>query len=324
MATTINASTSAGLVSTADTSGVLQLQTAGTTALTVNTSGAIGVGTSPSYGTSGQVLTSAGSAAAPTWSTVSASPGGSTTQVQYNSSGAFAGSANMTFDGTSLTAGAFIPTSATAPANGMYLSGTNQLTIASNSTAKFTATTTESVLNGTGLPNSSGNPTVFSMSIGSSGWYASSSGANNYWNHSVNGTVYNLRYQGSTVGNITINSTNVAFVTTSDYRLKENVQPMTGALARVALLKPCTYTWKSNGEASEGFIAHELQEIVPLAVSGVKDALDEEGKIKPQGVDTSFLVATLTAAIQELSIKLDETNTANSAMAARIAALEAK
>jgi len=239
------------------------------------------------------------------WASPAASPGGSPTQVQYNNAGAFAGSANLTFDGTSLTAGAFIPSSSTAPANGVYLSAANQVTITSNSTAKFTATTSDAVLNGTALPNINSNPTAFSMSMGSNGWYASSSGANNYWNHSVNGTVYNLRYQGSTIGSIVINSTSVAYNTTSDYRLKENVQPMTGALAKVALLKPCTYTWKSNGEASEGFIAHELQEVVPLAVSGVKDALDEEGKIKPQGVDTSVLVATLTAAIQELTARLE-------------------
>lgn len=74
MASTLNAdngvlSGSAGLKSTADSSGVLALQTNGTTGLTINTSQAVGVGTSPSYGTSGQVLTSAGSAAAPTWST---------------------------------------------------------------------------------------------------------------------------------------------------------------------------------------------------------------------------------------------------------------
>ena len=54
-------------------------------------------------GTAGQALTSGGSGVAPTWTTISATPGGSTTQVQYNSSGAFAGSANMTFSGTALT-----------------------------------------------------------------------------------------------------------------------------------------------------------------------------------------------------------------------------
>jgi hypothetical protein len=67
----------------------------------------------------------------------------------------------------------------------------------------------------------------------------------------------------------------------------------------VAQLKPCTYTWKDGGEQAEGFIAHELQEVVPHAVVGDKDAVNEDGSIKPQSIDTSFLVATLTAAIQE-------------------------
>jgi hypothetical protein len=73
MASSINASTSGagGVITTADNTGILQLQTAGVTAVTVNASSALGVGTSPSYGTSGQVLTSAGTGAAPTWSTIS-------------------------------------------------------------------------------------------------------------------------------------------------------------------------------------------------------------------------------------------------------------
>jgi hypothetical protein len=54
-----------------------------------------------------------------------------------------------------------------------------------------------------------------------------------------------------------------------------------------------------DGSAGQGFIAHELQEVVPDCVTGTKDAVDENGNIRPQGVDTSFLVATLTAAIQE-------------------------
>mgnify|MGYP003339735365 CR=1 FL=1 len=110
MASTLNAdngvvSGAAGLKSTGDGSGILALQTNGTTSLSINTSQALGVGSTPSYGTSGQVLTSAGSGAAPTWSAAPVtSPGGSTTQVQFNSSGSFAGSANLTFDGTTLTA----------------------------------------------------------------------------------------------------------------------------------------------------------------------------------------------------------------------------
>lgn len=97
----------------------------------------------------------------------------------------------------------------------------------------------------------------------------------------------------------------VQYITSSDYRLKENIAPMTGALAKVAQLKPCTYTWKLDGSNGQGFIAHELQEIVPRAVSGEKDAVDADGNIKPQGIDASYLVATLTAAIQELKTELD-------------------
>ena len=117
------------------------------------------------------------------------------------------------------------------------------------------------------------------------------------------------------IGSITTTASATAYNTSSDYRLKEDVQPMTGALARVAALKPVTYKWKVDGSDGEGFIAHELAEVVPDAVTGEKDAVNEDGSIKPQGIDTSFLVATLTAAIQELKAELDATK-------AKVAALE--
>jgi hypothetical protein len=134
-----------------------------------------------------------------------------------------------------------------------------------------------------------------------------------------------LNQDNTVVGSIVNNSGGTAFNTTSDYRLKENVAPMTGALATVSALKPCTYTWKADGAAGQGFIAHELQAIVPDAVSGAKDATEtytddngvEQTRPKYQGVDTSYLVATLTAAIQELKAELDTTK-------ARLAALEAQ
>jgi hypothetical protein len=123
------------------------------------------------------------------------------------------------------------------------------------------------------------------------------------------------RNSTTTVGSIQLSTTNTSYVTSSDYRLKEDVQPMVGALAKVAALKPVTYKWKSTGEASEGFIAHELAEVCPDAVSGEKDAVDDDGNIVPQGIDTSFLVATLTAAIQEQQALI-------TSLTARIAALE--
>jgi hypothetical protein len=125
----------------------------------------------------------------------------------------------------------------------------------------------------------------------------------------------NINNGNGQVGVIQTNGTSTSYVTSSDYRLKENVAPMTGALAKVTQLKPVTYTWKADGSSGQGFIAHELQDIVPDAVTGEKDSVDDDGNIKPQGIDTSFLVATLTAALQELNAKVD-------AQAVRIAELE--
>jgi hypothetical protein len=119
------------------------------------------------------------------------------------------------------------------------------------------------------------------------------------------GSVAGFFYNGTQVGSIDVTESATSYVTSSDYRLKENIAPMAGALNVVQQLKPVTYKWKVDGSASQGFIAHELQEIVPECVVGEKDAVDVEGNPQYQGVDTSFLVATLTAAIQELNAKVD-------------------
>jgi hypothetical protein len=128
-----------------------------------------------------------------------------------------------------------------------------------------------------------------------------------------------------TVGQISTSGSGTTYATSSDYRLKENVVPMQNALGVVTQLKPVIYNWKVDGSSGQGFIAHELQEVVPDCVTGVKDAVqtytDEEGNeaTRPvyQGIDTSFLVATLTAAIQEQQALI-------TALTARITALEAK
>jgi hypothetical protein len=100
-------------------------------------------------------------------------------------------------------------------------------------------------------------------------------------------------------------STTVNFGSVSDYRLKENVAPITNSLAKICQLKPVSYKWKEDGSFGEGFIAHELQEIIPLAVDGEKDAIGLDDKIKPQGVDPSKVVVHLVAAIQELKAEFD-------------------
>jgi hypothetical protein len=119
------------------------------------------------------------------------------------------------------------------------------------------------------------------------------------------------------IGNISTSGSATSYNTSSDYRLKNNIAPMTGALEKVALLKPVTYKWKADGSSGQGFIAHELAEVVPGCVTGAKDAVDDDGNPVHQSFDASFLVATLTAAIQELKVIVD-------AQAIEIAALKAK
>jgi len=120
-------------------------------------------------------------------------------------------------------------------------------------------------------------------------------------------------YNGLNIGRITRNtSSSVAFVNTSDYRLKTNIEPLTAAVARLLQIPVCRFNWLADPTAPkvDGFLAHEAQTVVPEAVTGTKDAVDADGKPVYQGIDQSKLVPLLVAAVQEL--------------AARVAALEAK
>jgi len=111
--------------------------------------------------------------------------------------------------------------------------------------------------------------------------------------------------QTTQVGSITCTTTTTAYNTSSDYRLKEDAQPMTGAVDRVLALKPVNFAWKLTGERVDGFLAHEAQEIVPEAVAGTKDEVDDEGNPKYQGIDQSKLVPLLTAALQEALARIE-------------------
>ena len=110
--------------------------------------------------------------------------------------------------------------------------------------------------------------------------------------------------QSLIVGDVSVTTTGTTFNSTSDYRLKESVQPLVGGLARVNALKPSIYKWKLNGSSGEGFLAHELAEVVPASVTGVKDAVNEDGSIKAQSIDMSRIVPILVAAIKELTARV--------------------
>jgi hypothetical protein len=158
-----------------------------------------------------------------------------------------------------------------------------------------------------GTTTSSGAFNTSGISLGPSGEVLVSRVSANvlYLNRrTTTGPIVEFAYDGTIRGSISTNGTTTAYNTSSDYRLKENVQPMQDALAVIAQLNPVTYTWKADGSDGQGFIAHELQAVVPDCVTGEKDAVDAEGNPQYQGVDTSFLVATLVKAVQELSAKV--------------------
>ena len=110
---------------------------------------------------------------------------------------------------------------------------------------------------------------------------------------------------GSVVGTIVVNHGSTAYNTTSDYRLKENVTGLTNATNRLKQLQPKRFNFIEVPDATiDGFLAHEVSDIVPEAVSGTKDAVDADGNPDYQGIDQSKLVPLLVATIQELEARI--------------------
>ena len=131
------------------------------------------------------------------------------------------------------------------------------------------------------------------------------------------GDIVQFRKDGTVVGSVSVTASATTYNTSSDYRLKEDVQPMIGASDRLLQLKPINFAWKADGSRTDGFLAHELQEVIPAAAHGTKDEVDADGKPVYQGIDQSKIVPLLTAALQEALNKID-------ALEARIVTLETK
>jgi hypothetical protein len=122
------------------------------------------------------------------------------------------------------------------------------------------------------------------------------------------GTVFPVNFANSantSVGSISTTDTSTAYNTSSDTRLKEAIQPLTDALATVAALRPVRYRWQADASPGEGFLAHELMQHVPLAVSGLPDEVNPDGSVKPQQVDHSKIIVHLVGAIQELLARVE-------------------
>ena len=159
----------------------------------------------------------------------------------------------------------------------------------------------------------------------------------------INGNNFNISWNGTNAG-LWIDNVNFgAISTTSDYRLKKNVVSTSGsALERVQKLRPVSFEYKdvtgeifrNDRQVHEGFIAHELQAVIPSAVNGHKDALTKEGKIQPQTLNPFPVISVLTRAIQEQQAEIEALKSDNLALkaqaeqmhmlSARLAAIEAK
>ena len=114
----------------------------------------------------------------------------------------------------------------------------------------------------------------------------------------------------SAVGQILVNASSTSYSTSSDYRLKENVVPLTGAAGRVNQLGVYRFNFISDPDKTvDGFIAHEVATIVPEAIAGEKDAVDDDGNPIYQGIDQSKLVPLLTAALQEAIVRIETLET---------------
>ena len=127
-----------------------------------------------------------------------------------------------------------------------------------------------------------------------------SNGGRLYIGRNNNDSVAEFQYSGTRVGQINVTSTSTSYITSSDYRLKENVVPLTGAIDRLQQIPVHRFNFIVDPDKTvDGFIAHEAQAVVPECVTGEKDAVDDNGNPVYQGIDQSKLVPLLTAALQE-------------------------
>ena len=147
--------------------------------------------------------------------------------------------------------------------------------------------------------NANGSVTIGPIGTSSNGCTAvsASTSATNIWRfYNPNGHIGSISLDGSTCN----------FSNLSDYRLKENVNYTFDATTRLKQLKPARFNFISDDTNTlvDGFIAHEVSSVVPEAITGEKDAVDENGDAVYQGIDQSKLVPLLVKTIQELEARI--------------------
>jgi len=185
--------------------------------------------------------------------------------------------------------------------------------ITTNDTERMRINSSGDVLIGiTSAPSAGSGGSAFRVdSNGRRNLFLSTSSSNNQ------GLIYFLNPNGE-VGSITTNGSATAYNTSSDYRLKENVSNISDGITRVKQLAPKRFNFIADADTTvDGFLAHEAQTVVPEAITGTKDEVDDDDNPVMQGIDQSKLVPLLTAALQEAIAKIETLET-------KVAALEAE
>jgi hypothetical protein len=183
---------------------------------------------------------------------------------------------------------------------------------ASSPTERMRITNAGRVLFGATAPSAENELFSFQGSNGTLSMFNVTGGASQWpircWNTAASGTINQILFMdggGTARGSITTNASSTAYNTTSDYRLKENVELLAGATERLSQIPVHRFNFIGSDATVDGFLAHEVQAIVPECVTGTKDEVDADGNPVYQGIDQSKLVPLLTAALQEALAEIE-------------------
>ena len=287
---TINTITSAA-------STALTIQSAGTTAITVDTSQNVGIGVVPSA-----------------WGSVYSKA------IQISTQGAYIAGNTSTYSGGTYawfgnngyldSSAVFRYTASTSACQYSQIANQHIWSYAASGTAGNAITFSEAMRIDSSGNLLKGTTSVYSTAYGTGdiSFYSANAGFVTLAPGAAGGGVPTIQIYlnaaGTAVGYIAVSTAATFFTSLSDYRVKKDIITMQGGLEKINKLKPVTYKLKADDSDGEGFIAHELQEIIPFAVIGKKDDVADNGEIKPQAIDQSKIVATLVLAVQELSAEV--------------------
>jgi len=233
------------------------------TAITIDASENVGIGTTSPY-TNGLTIGTSDAAAI-------ISSGGNNTHMTIATCGAGGAFRVLTTGGT---------TNNRATGESMRIDSSGNVLVGTTSKSSFGGLNPTLV-----VEHSSDGIAVQNIGSGYVGFHTKASAAHSY---------YAALFQNSTpsgVGSIYCSTTSTSYNTSSDYRLKELDVPMEGSIDRLKLLRPINFAWKVDGSRVDGFLAHEAQSVVPECVTGTKDAMrDEEYEVTPAVMDGETVV----------------------------------